>query len=342
MVGVVIGGLLAIPVTLAILLFGFQRDPLHVTPKVPDGLRFLLPSRFRSAGMDRRTDQTSFGPGLLTLAQIPTPDAAAAAADEPDPEPGVPPAPSPTIVDEGELAGEAIVPPSAAPTPVGGADSGLPASPPPHPIDEVELVVDPVSVDAGSAAGEPVREAAEIDLAPVATAISAATSATDGLGPDSADHEQSLVGWYRSLSVVAIELAKVERTAIESGRPSSEVVEGFAELRHRLAVDRRDELELLGSMWLASEKRPSDGAILIATLEAARPVGPWWGGRLTVGGETSQRLSFLSRNAPRAEAGEPVIVVGVLGESGTIWAVDIGNIPATGETVNQAVDPGSF
>jgi hypothetical protein len=150
MVGVVLGGLLAIPVTLAILLFGFQRDPLHVTPKVPDGLRFLLPSRFRSAGMDRRTDQTIFGPGRLTLDQIPTPDTAAAAADEPDPGPGVPPAPAPTIVDEGELGGEAIVPPSAAPTAdIGGAGSGLPASPPPHPIDEVELVVDLVEVRVG-------------------------------------------------------------------------------------------------------------------------------------------------------------------------------------------------
>ena len=341
MVGVVIGGLLAIPVTLAILLFGFQRDPLQVTPKVPDGLRFLLPSRFRSASMDRRTDPTTTVPGGLTLDQIPTPDAAATVANEPDPEPGVPPAPN--LVDEGELAREAIVPPSAAPAAqVGGADSGLPASPPQHPIDEVELVVDPVPVDAGIAGGEPGREAGAIELATVAAAIRAATSATDSLGPDSAGHEQALVGWYRSLSDVALELAKVERTAIEAGRPSSEVVEGFAELRQRLAVDRHDELELLGSMWLASEKRPSDGAILVATLEAVRPVGPWWGGRLTVGGETPERLSFLSRSAPRAEPGEEVIVVGVLGESGTIWVVDIGSLPAAGNTVNEAVDPGSF
>jgi hypothetical protein len=277
----------------------------------------------------------------LTLDQIPASSAAAAAADEPNPEPGVPPAPN--LVDEGELARGAIVPPSAAPSAqVGGADSGLPASPPPHPIDEVELVVDPVSVDAGSVGGEPGRNAGAIDLAPVAAAISAATSATDSLGPDSAVQEQALVGWYRSLSLVALELAKVERTAIESGRPSSEVVEGFAELRRRLAVDRHSELELLGSMWLASEKRPSDGAILVATLEAARPVGPWWGGRLTVGGETSQRLSFLSRSAPRAEAGEQVIVVGVLGDPGTIWAVDIGSTPAAGKTANESVDPGSF
>jgi hypothetical protein len=224
MVGVVIGGVLAIPVTLAILLFGFQRDPLHVTPKVPEGLRFLLPSRFRSAGMDRRTDQATPAPGRLTLDQIPTPDAAATAAVDPDPEPAVPPAPAATIVDEAELVGGAIVTASDAPADDGGgAERGLPASLPPHPIDEVELVVDPVSVDAGSVGGESGRKAEAIDLAPVAAAISAATSATDSLGEgggpggDPTAREQSLVGWYRSLSVVALELAKAERAAAEMG-----------------------------------------------------------------------------------------------------------------------------
>jgi hypothetical protein len=349
MVGVVIGGLLAIPVTLAILLFGFQRDPFHVTPKVPDGLRFLLPSRFRSAGMDRRTDQTTARPGRLTLDQIPPPNAAAAAADGPDPEPAVPPAPAATIVDEGELVGGAIVTASGAPTDdLGGAERGPPASPPPHPIEEVELVVDPVSVDAGSVGGEPGRKAEAIDFAPVAAAIGAAMSATDSLGEgddpggDPTAREQSLVGWYRSLSLVALELAKVERAAIESGRSSAEVIDRFAELRATLAIERHDDLELLGSMWLASEKRPSDGAILVATLEAVRPVGPWWGGRLAVGGEAPHELSFLTRSAPMAQPGDAVIVVGVLGESGTIWAVDIGALPAVGKPVDEAVDPGSF
>ena len=349
MVGVVIGGVLAIPVTLAILLFGFQRDPLHITPKVPDGLRFLLPSRFRSVGEERRTDKTTGGPGRLTLDQIPTPDSAATAAVEPDPEPAVPPAPAATIVDEAELVGGAIVTASDAPADdVGGAERGLPASLPPHPIDEVELVVDPVSVDAGSVGGEPGRKAEAIELAPVAAAISAATSATDSLGEgggpggDPTAREQSLVGWYRSLSLVALELAKAERAAIESGRSSSEVIDRFAELRSRLAIERHDDLELLGSMWLASEKRPSDGAILVATLEAVRPVGPWWGGRLAVGGEAPHGLSFLARSAPMAQPGDAVIVVGVLGESGTIWAVDIGTLPAVGKAADDAVDPSSF
>lgn len=338
MVGVVIGGVLAIPVTLAILLFGFQRDPLHITPKVPDGLRFLLPSRFRSVGEERRTDKTTGGPGRLTLDQISSPPDRVTTTAEPVPEPSITPAAATPAPDEGAIA----------PAPADAvelAGSGLPDSP--QPIEEVAIVVDPVLVDAGSAGIEAGRESAGIDLATVTAAIGAATNATDTLGlgtfgGDPAAREQSLVGWYRSLSLVALELAKAERAAIESGRSSSEVIDRFAELRSRLAIERHDDLELLGSMWLASEKRPSDGAILVATLEAVRPVGPWWGGRLAVGGEAPHGLSFLTRSAPMAQPGDVVIVVGVLGESGTIWAVDIGTLPAVGKAADDAVDPSSF
>ena len=342
MVGVVIGGVLAIPVTLAILLFGFQRDPLHITPKVPDGLRFLLPSRFRSVGEERRTDKTTGGPGRLTLDQISSPPDRVTTTAEPVPEPSITPAAATPAPDEGAIAPAPADAPADA---VELAGSGLPDSP--QPIEEVEIVVDPVLVDAGSAGIEAGRESAGIDLAPVTAAIGAATNATDTLGlgtfgGDPAAREQSLVGWYRSLSLVALELAKAERAAIESGRSSSEVIDRFAELRSRLAIERHDDLELLGSMWLASEKRPSDGAILVATLEAVRPVGPWWGGRLAVGGEAPHGLSFLTRSAPMAQPGDVVIVVGVLGESGTIWAVDIGTLPAVGKAADDAVDPSSF
>jgi hypothetical protein len=345
MVGVVIGGVLAIPVTLAILLFGFQRDPLHVTPKVPDGLRFLLPSRFRSAGEERRTDKTTGGPGRLTLDQISSPPASVTTTAEPAPEPSITPAAATPAPVEGAIVEGAIAPAPAPADAVELAGSGLPASP--QPIEEVEIVVDPVLVDAGSAGIEAGRESAGIDLATVTAAIGVATNATDTLGEgafggDPAARELALVGWYRSLSLVALELAKVERAAIESGRSSSEVIDRFAELRTRLALDRHDDLELLGSMWLASEKRPSDGAILVATLEAVRPVGPWWGGRLAVGGEAPHGLSFLSRSAPMAQPGDAVIVVGVLGESDTIWAVDIRTPPAVGKAAGDAVDPNSF
>lgn len=350
MVGVVIGGVLAIPVTLAILLFGFQRDPLQITPKVPDGLRFLLPSRFRSAGEERRTDKTTGGPGRLTLDQISSPPAKGTTTAEPLPAPTITPAAATPAPVEGAIVEGAIVEGAIAPAPAPAdavelAGGGLPASP--QPIEEVEIVVDPVLVDAGSAGIEAGRESAGIDLATVTAAIGAAANATDTLGEgtfggDPAAREQALVGWYRSLSLVALELAKAERAAIESGRSSSEVIDRFAELRARLALDRHDDLELLGSMWLASEKRPSDGAILIATLEAVRPVGPWWGGRLAVGGEAPHGLSFLTRSAPMAQPGDAVIVVGVLGESGTVWAVDIGTLPAVGKAADDAVDPNSL
>jgi hypothetical protein len=347
MVGVVIGGLLAIPVTLAILLFGFQRDPLHLTPKVPDGLRFLLPSRFRSAGIERRTDQMTTGPGRLTLDQISSPSATETPPAEPAPEPSTDPVPATQVSLEEEPAGVAPMPD---PVPVDAAEiaaGGLPTSPKPQPIDEVEIVVDPVLVDVRNAPPEGGRESAGIDLAAVTAAIDAATNATDTLGEgtfgsDPAAREQALVGWYRALSLVALELAKVERAAIESGRPSSEFIDRFSGLRERLATDRHDDLEILGSMWLSSEKRPSDGAVVVATLEAVRPVGPWWGGRLSVGGEAPHGLSFLARSAPTAQPGETVIVVGVLGDPGTIWAVDIGTLPAAGKAAEEVVDPGSF
>ena len=331
MVGVVIGGVLAIPVTLAILLFGFQRDPLQITPKVPDGLRFLLPSRFRSAGEERGTDKTTGGLGRLTLDQISPPPVRGATTADPVPEPSITsaaaiPAPVEEAVVEEAVVEEAVVEEA---------------------VVEEAVVVDPVLIDAESAGIAAGRESAGIDLATVTAAIGAATNATDTLGEktfggEATAREQALVGWYRSLSLVALELAKVERATIESGRSSREVIDRFADLRARLAIERHDDLELLGSMWLASEKRPSDGAILVATLEAVRPVGPWWGGRLAVGGEAPHGLSFLSRSAPMAQLGEMVIVVGVLGESDTIWAVDIGTCPAAGTAADKAVDPGSL
>jgi hypothetical protein len=348
LVGVVIGGMLAIPVTLAILLFGFQRDPLHLTPNVPDGLRFLLPSRFRSASVERRTDQPTGGPERLTLDQLPSSPATQSSSAEPTPEPSITPAPATQASLEGELAGGTSVPtPASVDEAQLSAAGGLPSSPQPQSIDEVEIVVDPVPVVVGGAGAEGGGESAGIDLAAVTAAIDAAKHATDTLGEgtfggDPAAREQALVGWYRALSLVAIELASVERAAIESGRPSPEFIDRFSPLRARLATERHDDLELLGSMWLSSEKRPSDGAIVVATLEAVRPVGPWWGGRLAVGGDAPHRLSFLARSAPTAQPGETVIVVGVLGDPGTIWAVDIGTLPAAGKAADEAVDPGSL
>lgn len=339
-VGVVLGGLLAIPVTLAILLFGFQRDPLRITPQLPAVVRSFLPARFRPAVGERRADNVAGGAGRLTLDQIAAiPSSGDALSDNASQPVANPVAPA---IDAGlSLAGDQPAGES-----VAAADAGLSAQSSAD-LDEVEIVVDPLRVGVEERNVGPDVRGTGIDFSAVDGAIAAAASATDNLGAstvggDPADRTQAQVGWYRSLSLVALELARMERAAIESGRPSSDVVDRFADLGRRLAVERHDDLELLGSMWLASGKRPSDGAILIATLEAVRPVGPWWGGRLSVGGETPGVLSFLAQTAPRAEPGERVMVVGVLGDPGTIWAVDVGPLPAPGNRADDTAEPRSF
>ena len=338
LLGVVLGGLLAIPVTLAILLYGFQRDPFQIASRVPDGLRFLLPSRFRAVDIDRRVASSPAVAMPSTLDQLP---ASRLPADEP--------------VESGGEEGVAadVAPLIAGPTepevrvvePSDGAAEGTSGLTVADPLEDVQIVVEPVPLEHAGTIADPVR-AAGIDYSHVDGAVAAAISATENLAVhadgDPSAQDQALVGWYRRLSVVADESAKAERSEIEAARPASEVVAKFAELSRRLSGQRLDDLEILGAMWLASEKRPSDGAMLVATLEAAHPVGPWWGGRLAVAGDTPRTLSFLARSEPRAEPGQRVIVVGVLGDSGTIWAVDVGPLPAAEETVRDGGDAGQF
>lgn len=339
LLGVVLGGLLAIPVTLAILLYGFQRDPFQIAPRVPDAMRFLLPSRFRPVDTDRRMVASPNAAGPRTLDQLPasrlpTAEPVEAAGEGGTAADGVrsmdgPAEPEVAMLEPADGGGEA-------PTGIAVAD----------PLDDVRIVVEPVPVEHAGAMDDHVRGEQRIDFSLVDSAVAAAISATENLAaPDDGDpsaRDQALVGWYRRLSVVADELAKVERRTIEAARPGSEVVDTFAELSRRLSGRRFDDLELLGAMWLASEKRPSEGAMLVATLETAHPVGPWWGGRLAVAGDTPRTLSFLARSAPRAEPGQRVIVVGVLGDTGTIWAVDIGPLPTAEGAVRDGGDAAEF
>jgi hypothetical protein len=51
LIGILAGGLLAIPLTLGILLWGFGRDPLGMAGLLPDTLSFLVPAALRPAGV---------------------------------------------------------------------------------------------------------------------------------------------------------------------------------------------------------------------------------------------------------------------------------------------------
>lgn len=295
LVGVILGGMLALPVTQAILLWGLQRDPLRVTRHVPDGLRFLLPAKFRGHA---RRDEPVVAPPRTGL------DALAAAAPE-----------APAAGDVGDPAAPlpaALAAPEPAPEPVSVAD-------------EATLVVEPPPVEGLGAA----RAAAPAVPDALQERIAAALEAADrvaGSTPTDAD-PALLVAWYRDLAEAAALLAGAERgpeSALESA------VARFDPLAERLASEHAAVLESLGGMWLASATRPIDGAVLVGRLEELRQVGPWWGGAVAVGTEEVRRVSFLCREAPRAAVGERILVAGVIVDPSTMWVSAIRGVPAPG------------
>ena len=87
-------------------------------------------------------------------------------------------------------------------------------------------------------------------------------------------------------------------------------------------------LDDLGAMWLSSVRRPSEGVVLVGTLEEVRPVGPWWGGRISLAGDAPRSITFLREAAPRVSTGERSLVVGVLVDSGTMWIVADWSVPS--------------
>jgi hypothetical protein len=62
MVGVVLGGLMALPITYAILLWGFQKDPFKLGQQVPSQLAFLLPQKLQPGYKPPR--KVNAGPSL--------------------------------------------------------------------------------------------------------------------------------------------------------------------------------------------------------------------------------------------------------------------------------------
>ena len=75
-------------------------------------------------------------------------------------------------------------------------------------------------------------------------------------------------------------------------------------------------------MWLGSKRRAADGAMLLATFEGARQVGPYWSIRITVDGAEPRSVNVISRAKPSIEAGQQVLVTGVVFDGDVVWATD--------------------
>jgi hypothetical protein len=313
-IGIVLGGVMAIPVTLAILIWGFGKDPFGTTKQLPEQLAFLLPAKFQRGGA---------GGGGLDLG-LPDPDTMSVRSPATDPqapaaEPIAPEAdpvvPQPTAAD-----------PSAADPSAGESSAGdqRPA--------RTEEFVDPLDVPQPTPSAPFASPAPPpLDTAALDAALAAAEAAADAFrnvgDPDDPARTPLMLDWYKRLASVAEELVLLERTAADTGRALAGPPEGFKALHAGIAghAGLRTELARLGRMWLTASKRNGDGVVLQVTFDSARRVGPYWSTQATLElpkGKTRQ-VVLVSRAEPAAVAGDPIVVSGVILGDGVIWAADV-------------------
>ena len=331
MIGVVLGGLMALPITYAILVWGFQKDPFKLTKMVPPDVAFLLPQKFQPGFKRQATSlpMPTAGSSLDDLPTVPPATDAAATGTEPAaPSDGEP------LVPEGDggdaatadavladVARSADKPPA---DDAGAADAAL--------IDETAAEPAPASIPAPPPAPEP------LDLSGLAAAVKTADSAVDALlaveDPTDPVRRKLLVGWYKTLAKVGEELTMLETVAADTGRPLKQTPEALAALQGKIAGSRQlvDDLGTLGRMWLSSQKRPADGVVLLGTFGSTRKVGPYWYTLVSLPeaeGAAAREVSIISRSEPTASEGDRVVATGVLFSGDIVWAADCRRLEAT-------------
>lgn len=147
MIGIVLGGVLALPITFAILIWGFRKDPLHLVRHVPASMAFLFPQEL-VPGADRSgSDGVAGGLSLDDVPAVADAPVEPSTSDEPAVEPAVEPTAEPVAV----------------------ADA-VPAEPPSEPL----MATSDASVADVPPLGEPAAEPPAVEPAPVAIATGAA------------------------------------------------------------------------------------------------------------------------------------------------------------------------
>lgn len=318
LVGVVLGGAMAIPVTMAILIWGFGRDPFNLTPMLPDSVAFLLPAKFRPAGSSTIPNAPSLDDIVGTPAgndgEAALPNAADLTTTEP---PTSPVEPEPTDV--------AVVDPAAPPAAGESADDPLMnlldetgTSPPPAPPAPVEPPAPP--------------EPEPLDLEKLGAAVAEATAALEAVAAveDPADpvRKRLLAKWYRSLAGYAEELAALERLATETSRPFEPAIEQADAIRAGLADHPQllAELSRLTRDWIAYAKRPSDGVVTPATFVGARRVGPYWRSQVSLAATDTKpafEMVVLTRTEPSVAPGDEVVITGLAVDDNVVWASEL-------------------
>lgn len=355
LLGIMVGGLLAIPVALAVLLFGLGQDPLGLAGLVPSS---LLPATLRppsppaavviaAAPAEPVAVEAVPPPAEPAMSEPTEPEADQAATLVPDAEPSAPPAVADDVATIG-TAPEPEVPAGPAAVVDAAVVESQPASMPepdpsvPEPSPDAvalaarkldALAAEPSHVPAPAAAPEP------LDMAALDAAVAEAAALGEALGAvdDRGNRAYTLLRtrWYRSLARVAEELVALDHAAVAAGHPLDAPPESVAHL-HGTIGGREPltaELAALAPDWLAYAKRGSDGVVLPVTFDSARRVGPYWTARatLTDAAGRPRTVTLISRTEPAAVSGERLVVTGVALDDAVVWAADVRPAAAAGD-----------
>jgi len=332
MLGIVLGGAMAIPLVFGILV-GLMWAGVNVPVgraigrALPESLAFLVPENFRPGF------KKPLGAGLPKLDQAASLDSLPQGAEGVD---------APTATDA-EPAAE--VPVAAAPADEAVAESAPPAEPaepagqPAAPADDL-FTEEPAKEAVKEPAAPAVPEPEPLDFSALEAAIAQAETAYDELALVDAEdpvRKKVLVGWYKNLAGVAEQLVMLETAAADSARPLDKTPEQMEGVYAKIIGNDTTvgDIGKLSGMWLKSKKRPVDGAVLLATFNGVRQVGPYWSSSVTIDGAEPKSVTIISRREPTAAAGEQVLVTGVLFDGDVVWAADCRSLEQAAKPVED-------
>jgi len=316
MIGVVLGGLMALPITYAILIWGFQKDPFKLTKSLPKEVAFLLPAKFQPVARPAGGPKITGGPSLDDVANVPVPE---------------PEMPKPESPPQSEPAADATE---------SGLDTAEPAD---EPVADTKddgddlFVEEPKPAEPVVAAPPPQPPAPPpLDLSGLESAVAAASEALDAVVAveDAADpsRKKLLVTWYKHLAKVGEELALLETVAADTGRPLDDLPDAVKTLYGKIAGTDAlaDDLKRLCRDWVTFRRRPADGVMLVAAFDESRKVGPYWSSSVSLeqADGSTKTVSVISRVEPKAQPGDRVAVIGVVFEDDVVWAADCRKLAA--------------
>lgn len=305
--GVVIGGLLAVPIVVVILLWGFRRDDFGIARVLPEELAFLLPAELRP--LPRLPQETPSAEPMPTL----PPDGFAGLA------PG-----STSAGDRPVVPGQDAVSPQEMRGVVGSGD-----------FEEEPRSPEDVLLDA-----------ADLALLEMATARATVMLGSMLDLPSDAPEEMlkaARIDWYKSLAAVGEEAAAAEGLRMEGGRSTAAVAGPVISLAERIARDpvATEELAVLARQWMLATKRDSSGVLFPGELQDIRQIGTVWASSLQSSGEDaeSNRVTVLSQRRPERSEGSRVVAAGVIVAKDVIWAAAWADLPQPPDAPGDAAPP---